>query len=92
MANWQFILALVTIVITILGASWLHTHQIDKRLEEMSRHFGVQIEEMGRRFDAQIDAVKAQIEAVKAQVRRLEDDIKEIKADLKKLFQPILMK
>ncbi len=81
MANWQFVLTLLTIVIAIFGASWLNIHQIDKRLEEM-----------GRRFDAQIEAVKGEIRRLDGLITIVQDDIKEIKADLKQVFKSVLLK
>ena len=96
MTNWQFIFAMVGVVIAIFGASWLNTHQIDKRFDEMNKR----LEEMGKRFNAQIEALErrfdAQFEVLRSEIRRLEDriviieeDIREIKADLKRLFKPI---
>ncbi|NOT62096.1 MAG: hypothetical protein HOP19_17925 [Acidobacteria bacterium] len=94
MNNWQFAIGLAGFIVTIFGASWLHTHHIDKRfesldkrLDEMSKRFDGRIDEMGKRVDGRIDEMGRRIES---RVAAVEVDVKEIKADLKQVFRPVL--
>lgn len=79
MTTGQLMLTIISIVLTIFGASWLNAHLIDRRFDELNRR----LEEMNKRFEAQLETLRVEI-------KRINEDIKEIKADLKQLFKPVL--
>lgn len=75
---------------SIFGASWLHTHQIDKRFDQMDKRF----EELNKHFAALLDSLRADFRHLENSVdnrfKRVEGDISEIKTELKRFFKPII--
>lgn len=62
MTTGQLLLTILGLLIVVFGASWLNTHQIDKRLEEMNK-----------RIEAQFKALRSEM---KSSNNRLESDFK----------------
>ena len=96
MTTGQFVFAFIGLVLAIFGASWLNTHQIDKRLEEMNRRFDAHFEAIkaeirgtNNRMDDRFKAVDDRFKAVDDHFRAIEETIKEIKADLNQIFTPV---
>ena len=83
MTNSQFILMVFGLILSIFGSSWLNMHQIDKRIEELSK-----------RIEAQLDALRTEGRQNQKNnddhFKRVEADITEIKSELKRLFKPIV--
>jgi chromosome segregation ATPase len=89
MTTGQFVFAFVGLVLAIFGASWLNTHQIDKRLEEMNRRFDAHFEAIRTEIRGTNNRMDDRFKAVDDRFRAIEETIKEIKADLKQIFTPV---
>lgn len=84
-ANTTIIIALVSLVLAIFGASWLNQRQTEKFLEQLEKRFdskfdtlSIKIESLEKRFDSRFENIEKRLERVERQ--------------LESIFKPVLPK
>lgn len=84
-ANTTIVIALITLVLAIFGASWLNQRQTEKFLEQLEKRFdskfdnlSTKIESLEKRFDNRFENVEKRLDRVERQ--------------LESIFKPVLPK
>lgn len=102
-ANTTIIIALVTLVLAIFGASWLNQRAIERFFEHNQRSTEKLLEQLEKRFVAKFDTVLAEIKRLDQRIdavdkkldnfeRQVTQRLDKIDRQLEAIFKPVLPK
>ncbi len=87
-ANTTIIIALVTLVLVIFGASWLNQRQTEKILEQSEKRFDAKFDTVLseiKRVDQRVDLVDKRLDSFERQISQRLD---RIERQLEAIFKP----
>ncbi len=84
-ANTTIIIALVTLVLAIFGASWLNQRQTEKFLEQLEKRFDAKFDALNNRIDNLEKRLDQRLDTVDNRLARVE-------RQLEAIFKPSLPK
>lgn len=91
-ANTTIIVALVTLVLAIFGASWLNQRATERFLDQLEKRFDAKFDALLseiKRVDNRIDGMEKRLDSFERQIgQRLE----KIERQLEAIFKPVLPK
>ncbi len=91
-ANTTIIIALVTLVLAIFGASWLNQRSTERFLEQLEKRFDVKFDALLseiKRVDNRIDGLEKRLDSFERQITQRLD---KIERQLEAIFKPVLPK
>lgn len=91
-ANTTIIIALVTLVLAIFGASWLNQRATERFFEHNQRSTEKLLEQSEKKFDAKFDAVLTEIKRIDNRLDSIEKRLDRIERQLEAIFKPVLPK
>ena len=84
-ANTTIIIALVTLVLAIFGASRLNQRQTEKFLEQLEKRFDARFDTLLNEFRSEIKLLDQRLESIEARLAR-------VGCQLEFIFKPVLPK
>ena len=91
-ANTTIIIAPVTLVLAIFGASWLNQRSTERFFEHNQRSTEKLLEQFEKRFDAKFETVLTEIRRLDNRFDSIEKRLERVERQLESIFKPILPK
>ncbi|MGI9035648.1 MAG: hypothetical protein ACR2GD_06380 [Pyrinomonadaceae bacterium] len=91
-ANTTIVIALLTLVLAIFGASWLNQRSTEKFLEQLEKRFDAKFDTVLaeiKRVDNRIDGLEKRLDSFERQV---DQRLSKIERQLEAIFKPVLPK
>jgi uncharacterized membrane-anchored protein YhcB (DUF1043 family) len=80
-------IAILALVISIFGASWLNQRATERLLDQSDKRFDQRVDQLDKRFDQRVDQLEKRIDQ---RLSTIDQRLDRIERQLEAVFKPIL--